>query len=90
MTPESPPPGWPYSKASWRRGIYGLPVGLLTAGLAAVAVLLSRVSTTAADVMLLPVFPLLALWLSEVLFARPRILFPPSWRPGSADPVRSD
>ena len=81
LSPENPPLGWTLAPGLWRRLAYGLPVSLLMLGLAAVATLVSQVSTDAADALLWPVLALTLLWLTEVLFARPRFLIPPSWRP---------
>ena len=81
LTPDNPPLGWSLSAQLWRRLAYGLAVSLPMLGLAAVAVLLTRVSVTAANALLRPVLVLAVLWLSEVFFARPRLLMPPTWRP---------
>ena len=78
LSPQNPPLGWTHSPRLWRRLAYGLPVSLLMLGLAALAVLLSRVSTDAANAFLWPVLLLAVLWLTEVIFARPRLLIPPS------------
>lgn len=82
LGPENPPLGWTLSPQLWRRLAYGLSVSLPMLALAAVAVLLSRASVTAANALLWPVVVLALLWLSEVFFARPRFLVPPNWRPG--------
>lgn len=82
LGPESPPLGWTLSPQLWRRLAYGLSVSLPMLALAALAVLLSRVSLAAANTLLGPVVVLAFLWVTEVFFARPRFLIPPSWRPG--------
>jgi hypothetical protein len=81
VTPTRPPLGWPMSAQRWRRLSYGLTIGVPMMGVAALAVLLTRISTTAADAMAWIAVALAVVWLGEVLFARPRFLIPPSWRP---------
>lgn len=84
LGPEDPPLGWTLPPQLWRRLAYGLSVSLPMLGLAALATLLSRISRTAADAVLGAVLLLVLLWLTEVLFARPRLLIPPAWRPDRA------
>jgi hypothetical protein len=81
VSPKRPPLGWPMSAAYWRRMSFGLTIGLPMVGFGALAVLFTRVSTTAADAMVWIAVALAVVWLGEVLFARPRFLIPPSWRP---------
>ncbi|MGL5829670.1 MAG: hypothetical protein ACRC0L_08900, partial [Angustibacter sp.] len=81
MHPDRPPSGWvwgPNTYRHWSWGVMLSPPILLACSL---ALLTPKISQTLAGVLLLVTLALTLIWLSIMLFARPRFLIPPSWRP---------
>ena len=81
ISPETPPDGWMWGARSWAHLARGLPVSLLMLGLGSLAVLASLVAQPVSWGLIVATVAIAVVWLALVLFARPRGLVPPSWRP---------
>jgi hypothetical protein len=81
ISAEVPPTSWPWSVGLWRRVAHGLVTSVVMLIVGAAAVLASSFNETASTALTIIAAILAGLWGVQLLFARPRFLIPPPWRP---------
>ena len=76
------PPSWRWICARlWSRVLHGLVVSLVMLETAAASIAAAYVNTATSDALAAIAALAAVLWLGELIWARPRSLIPPVWRP---------
>lgn len=83
VSPDEPPPGWPFKPSTWRHLAWGLPLSIPMLGTASIAALFSPFNETVSWVFIGIGGVFFVLWLPVVLFGRPKGPIPPAWRTGT-------